>query len=163
MSASTSEATSIRTSVEVAVAPARAFEIFTAGFNTWWNREHHLLDGELAEVGIEPFVGGRLWERVTTGEECTWGRVLSWDPPRSFSYSWLIGTDWGVPADDAVGSRVTVTFTPSSSGTTVEVVHDQLDVHGDGWETMRDAVGGAEGWPGLLALYATATAEASTT
>jgi hypothetical protein len=61
-----------------------------------------------------------------------------------------------VPGPDAVGSRVTVTFTPTGSGTHVTLVHDQLDVHGPGWEGLREGVGGDEGWPAGLRMYAAA-------
>ena len=108
------------------------------------------------QCGIEPQVGGRVWEENDAGDTCTWGRVLVWDPPRTFAYSWLIGTDWGVPADDAAGSTVTVTFTPTDAGTHVDLVHDHLDVHGEGWEQMRDSISSDGGWNSLLRLYAAA-------
>ena len=145
-----------RTSVEVTAQPDRAFEVFTSGIDRWWNREHHLLAGELAAVSIEPFAGGRVFERNDAGDECTWGRVLTWDPPTTFAFSWQIGTDWAVPAADAPGSRVTVTFTPVDGGTRVDLVHDRIDVHGQGWERLRDSVGGPGGWQGLLQLFAAA-------
>jgi uncharacterized protein YndB with AHSA1/START domain len=147
-------ATEVRTTIEVPVSPERAFEVFTKGINGWWTREHHVQSGTLKDIGIEPFVGGRLWEENDAGEVCTWGRVLSWDPPSGFSFSWLIGTDWGVPGPDAVGSRVTVAFTEVASGTLVELIHDRLDAHGEGWESVRDGVGSPGGWPGGLARYA---------
>jgi uncharacterized protein YndB with AHSA1/START domain len=148
--------TAVRSSVEVAAPPERAFEVFTAGIDRWWNRAHHLLPGELAGIGVEPFAGGRLWERNDGGQECTWGRVLVWDPPREFAFSWLIGPDWGVPAEDAAGSTVTVTFTPAGAGTRVELVHDGLEAHGTGWEGVRDGVASEGGWPGLLRRMASA-------
>jgi uncharacterized protein YndB with AHSA1/START domain len=152
----THPATVVRTSVEVSAPPDRAFAVFTDGFDTWWNRSHHLLGGELVAVGIEPVVGGRVWEESDSGGTCTWGRVLVWDPPRRLEFSWLIGPDWAVPGPDAVGSRVTVTFTPSASGTTVTLVHDGFERHGPGWEAVRDGVGSDGGWPGLLRLFAAA-------
>ena len=97
-----------------------------------------------------------MWEENDAGEVRTWGRVLTWDPPREFSFSWLIGPDWGVPGPDAVGSRVTATFTPNRSGTYVMLVHDQLDAHGPGWESMRDGVGSEGGWPVGLRQFAAA-------
>lgn len=154
MTAPTGSDTIVRVAIEVATTPERAFEVYTAGFDRWWNRNHHLLPGALAEVGFEPFLGGRVWERNDAGERCDWGRVLAWDPPHSVAYSWLIGTDWAVPAADAPGSQVTVTFTPTGTGTRVELVHDRLDVHGEGWESIRDAISREGGWPGLLARFA---------
>jgi uncharacterized protein YndB with AHSA1/START domain len=55
-----------------------------------------------------------------------------------------------------VGSRVTVTFTPTSTGTHVELVHDQFDAHGPGWEGMRDGVGSEGGWPAGIRDFAAA-------
>ncbi|RZU74500.1 activator of Hsp90 ATPase-like protein [Micromonospora kangleipakensis] len=95
-----------------------------------------------------------LWEENDSGEVCTWGRVLTWDPPRTFAFTWLLGPDWQPPAADAAGSRVTVTFTPVDGGTRVDLVHDRLEAHGPGWERVRDAVAGDGGWPGLLRQYA---------
>jgi uncharacterized protein YndB with AHSA1/START domain len=158
MTAQLDGTTTIRTSIDVSVTPERAFSGFTEGFDSWWPREHHLLKADLKQVAVDPEVGGRLYEESVDGDVCVWGRVLTWDPPRTFAYSWLIGTDWAPPGPDARGSRVTVSFTPADGGTRVEVVHDQLDVHGEGWQSMRDAVGGPEGWP-LLMMRFSALAE----
>ena len=154
MTAQVDNPTSVRTSIDVSVAPERAFSVFTDGIDSWWPREHHLLKSDLEKVAVDPEEGGRLYEESTGGEVCVWGRVLTWDPPRTFAYSWLIGTDWAPPGADAKGSRVTVSFTAAAGGTRVEVVHDQLDVHGEGWESMRDAVGGSQGWPLLMSQFA---------
>jgi uncharacterized protein YndB with AHSA1/START domain len=152
----TDQDTVVRTSVEVAVTPEHAFTVFTSGIDRWWTRSHHVQTGQLKEIGIDPHVGGRMWEENDAGEVCTWGRVLTWDPPRTFAFSWLIGPDWAVPAPDAVGSRVTVTFTPTETGTRVELVHDQLDAHGPGWEGVRNGVGSDGGWPAGLRQFAAA-------
>jgi uncharacterized protein YndB with AHSA1/START domain len=160
MSSSPSAATSVdgpvvRTSIEVAVPPERAYEVFTTRMDTWWNRDHHVLPGTLRWIGVaEPRQGGRLVEEMDSGESCTWGYVLTWDPPHRFAFSWLIGSDWGVPAADAAGSTVTVTFTPTTGGTLVELVHDQLDAHGEGWEAVRRGVGSDGGWPKGLRRFA---------
>lgn len=148
------ETAEVRTSVQVAAPPDRAFEVFTAGFDRWWPRTHHLLPGELARTSAEPFVGGRMWEENDAGDTCTWGRVLTWEPPRVFAFSWMIGPDFSVPADDAPASRVTVTFTAVDGGTRVDLVHDRLDAHGPGWERVRAGVGAEGGWPGILRGYA---------
>jgi len=158
MTAQTTDSSAVRTSVKVSATPERAFEVFTAGIDSWWTRAHHVQSGQLREIGVDPHVGGRMWETNDAGDVCTWGRVLTWDPPRVFAFSWLIGPDWAVPGDDAVGSRVTVTFTPTDTGTHVELVHDRLDTHGSGWEYVRDGVGSDGGWPAGLRQFATATA-----
>ncbi|WP_319462072.1 SRPBCC domain-containing protein [Micromonospora sp. RTP1Z1] len=150
----TEQNTVVRASVDIAATPERAFTVFTSGIDRWWIRSHHLLPGELKEVGVDPQVGGRLWEENDAGDVCTWARVLTWDPPRTFAFAWLIGPDWKVPAPDATGSRVTVSFTPTDTGTRVDLVHDQLDAHGAGWEGIREGVGGGGGWRGLLRQFA---------
>jgi uncharacterized protein YndB with AHSA1/START domain len=150
----TDQETAVRTSVDVAATPEHAFTVFTSGIDRWWTRSYHVLTGELKEIGIDPYVGGRVWEENDAGEVCAWGRILTWDPPRSFAFSWLIGPDWGVPGPEAVGSRVTVTFTPTDLGTLVELVHDHLDAHGRGWEGLREAIASDRGWSGLLRPFA---------
>jgi uncharacterized protein YndB with AHSA1/START domain len=149
--------TAVHTDVDTTASPDRAFEVFTAGIDTWWTRAHHVQSGLLQQIGIDPYVGGRLWETNDAGSVCTWGRVLTWDPPRVFAFSWLIGPDWGVPAPGAPGSRVTVTFTPTATGTHVDLVHDQLDLHGPGWESVRAGIGSDNGWPAGLRQFAAAT------
>lgn len=158
MTAKANEMAMVRTSVTVDAPPEEAFAVFTGGIDRWWTREHHVQAGNLRQIGVDPRVGGRMWEENDEGEVCTWGRVLTWDPPREFAFSWLIGPDWGAPAPDAVGSRVRVTFTPAGSGTSVTLVHDQLDAHGPGWESVRDGVGSDAGWPAGLRQFAVALA-----
>ncbi len=141
-------------SVTTTADPGLAFEVFTARIDQWWNPDHHVLPGALKAMGVEPFVGGRLWDENTDGETCTWGRVLTWEPGVVFAFSWLVGPDWGVPAPDAPGSRVTVTFTGlPGGGTRVDLVHDQIAVHGTGWEGVRGGVGSPAGWPAGLGRY----------
>jgi uncharacterized protein YndB with AHSA1/START domain len=148
--------TLVRTAVDVSAPPDIAFAVFTDGIDRWWTRAHHVQSGELKEIGVDPHVGGRMWEENDSGDVCTWGRVLAWDPPRTFAFSWLIGSDWAVPGPDAAGSRVTVTFAPIASGTRVTLVRDELDVHGPGWESVRDGVGSDGGWPAGLRQFADA-------
>jgi uncharacterized protein YndB with AHSA1/START domain len=155
------DSTAVSTTAFTTADPATAFEVFTAKIDTWWNPEHHIVGGTLHAMGVEPFVGGRLWDENTDGDTCTWGRVLTWEPPTTLAFSWLIGPDWQVLADDAPASRVTVTFTPEDDGTRVDLVHDQLDVVGDGWESMRDGVGGPGGWPAGIGLFTAAADRAA--
>ncbi|MCW2752283.1 MAG: hypothetical protein JWR83_3393 [Aeromicrobium sp.] len=146
--------TTVRHSIDVTAPPDRAFEVFTAGIDRWWTRAHHVQSGELKEMGIDPHVGGRMWEENDAGEVCTWGHVTTWEPPHQFAFTWLIGGDWGIPAPDAPGSQVTVTFTPTDAGTRVELVHDRLDVYGEGWENVRNGVDSDAGWPANLRQFA---------
>lgn len=38
--------------------------------------------------------------------------------------------------------------------TRVEIEHRRLDRHGEGWEGVRQGVGGAQGWPLYLQRFA---------
>lgn len=157
MTARTEDLGTVRTSILVNANATRAFEVFTTGMDTWWPRTHHVQGGELKEIGVEPRAGGRLREENDAGDVCTWGRVLRWEPPRVLAFSWLIGKDFDVPDPGAVGSPVTVTFTPNDSGTLVELVHARLEAHGSEWEQVRDAVGSDNGWLIGLRQFAAAS------
>lgn len=154
MTTETGTDTTITASVDVRCTPDRAFELFTGGINRWWHPDHHILAGDLKEVRMDPFVGGSVWEESVTGETCAFGRVLTWEPPGTFAFAWLIGPDWEPPAPDAPGSTVTVTFSPTAGGTHVELVHSDFDVHGPGWEAERGAMGSTDGWSAGLQRFA---------
>jgi uncharacterized protein YndB with AHSA1/START domain len=156
MTVRTDDVSAVCREVSVPVPPDRAFAVFTDGIDRWWLRAHHVQPGTLRRVGIDPEVGGRVWEENDAGAVCVWGRVLAWEPPHRFAFSWQIGTDWAVPAPDAPASRVTVTFTAAEGGTRVQLVHDRLDAHGPGWEQLRESVGSDGGWPALLSRFADA-------
>jgi uncharacterized protein YndB with AHSA1/START domain len=84
--------TSVRTSVVVEAPAERAFSLFTEGIGTWWPPEHHILEGELAEMVFEPRVGGHVYDRGADGSECRWARVLAYEPPRRFVVTHARGT-----------------------------------------------------------------------
>jgi uncharacterized protein YndB with AHSA1/START domain len=147
--------TSVRTETTVNVPVERAFSVFTEDIGGWWNPDHHLVDGELAEMVFEPRVGGHIYDRAVDGSECRWARVLAYDPPHRLVFSWDINTSWEIETDHEKTSEVEVRFVPEGSDRTrVELEHRHLDRHGDGWERMRDSVGAPEGWPAGLVLFA---------
>jgi uncharacterized protein YndB with AHSA1/START domain len=153
----TTDATAVSTSVEVDAPIARAFHVFTAEIGTWWDEGHHLLEGELAEMVFEPFVGGHIIDRGVDGRECRWARVLSYEPPHRVRFSWDINLQWQLETDPERASEVEITFTaltPERTG--VLLTHRHLDRHGEGWQNMRDAV--ARGW--TLAPFAERIARA---
>ncbi len=150
--------TSVKTSTMVEAPIERAFEVFTTGMPTWWPPDHHLLEGELAEMVFEPHVGGGIIDRAVDGRECRWARVLVYDPPNQVVFSWDISTRWEIETDLEKTSEVAVTFSAQGADRTlVELEHRHLDRHGEGWEGMRDAVGSPNGWS--LHGYAEAVAK----
>jgi|SRR5579864_3803591 len=151
MTTRTSES-AVQATVVVAAPIGTAFSVFTDGIGSWWPPEHHILDGELAEMVFEPRAGGHVYDRATNGTVCQWARVLEYDPPHRFVISWDISLKWQLETDAARCSEIEVRFTAEgATRTRVELEHRHLDRHGDGWEQMRDAVGSPDGWmTGLL-------------
>ncbi|HET6876247.1 MAG TPA: SRPBCC family protein [Jatrophihabitans sp.] len=145
--------TSVRVETDVEAPIERAFRVFTEGIATWWDPDHHLLDGELLSMTFEPRVGGHIVDRYADGRECRWARVLAYEPPNRVVFSWDITLEWQVETDPAKTSEVEVAFTAVAADRThVVLTHHKLERHGTGWESMRDAVG--RGW--TLARYADA-------
>jgi uncharacterized protein YndB with AHSA1/START domain len=151
MTTKTSE-TAVQAAVVVGAPIGKAFTVFTADIGSWWPAEHHVLQGELAEMVFEPRAGGHVYDRATDGTECRWARVLAYEPPHRFVISWDINLQWQIEADAVRCSEVEVRFVPEGPAQTrVELEHRHLDRHGEGWEQMRDAVGSPDGWMiGLL-------------
>jgi uncharacterized protein YndB with AHSA1/START domain len=140
-------AAAVTASVEVQAPIEKAFRVFTEDIGSWWNPDHHILEGELAEMVFEPRVGGHVYDRATDGRECHWARVLAYEPPERFVISWDINLQWQVETDPSRTSEVEVRFVAQGPDRTrVELEHRNLERHGNGWEKMRDAVGSPGGW-----------------
>jgi uncharacterized protein YndB with AHSA1/START domain len=146
--------TSVRASTVVDAPVERAFSVFTEDIGSWWNPDHHILEGELAEMVFEPREGGHVYDRGVDGSECRWARVLAYEPPDRFVISWDINLQWQIETDLDRTSEVEVRFIPEGPDRTrVELEHRNLDRHGDGWEQMRASVASPEGWPAGLELF----------
>jgi uncharacterized protein YndB with AHSA1/START domain len=147
--------TSVHTDTLVNAPVERAFKVFTEEMASWWHPDHHILAGELDKMVFEPRAGGRIYDLATDGSECTWARVLAFDPPHRLVFSWDISPRWEIETDHAKTSEVEVRFVAQDDETTrVELEHRHLDRHGDGWEGERDAVGSPGGWPDGLRRFA---------
>ncbi|MEA2167447.1 MAG: hypothetical protein QOF76_747 [Solirubrobacteraceae bacterium] len=146
-----STAVNVRLSVDAPI--EHAFKVFTEDMPAWWNEDHHIVEGfERMEVQLE--VGGRIIDHGRDGASCSWARVLEYDPPHRFVFSWAIDPQWKIETDPARASEVCVTFVSDGPDrTTVTLEHRHLDRHGEGWESIRDAVGSDGGWPGLSRDY----------
>jgi uncharacterized protein YndB with AHSA1/START domain len=139
--------TAVRRSITVEAPIERVFSLFTDGIGTWWSKDHHLLQGELAEMVFEPREGGHIIDRGVDGSECRWARVLAYEPPTRVVFSWDINLSWQLETDLEKTSEVEIRFTEDGPERTfMELEHRNLDRHGEGWEQMRDAVGSEGGW-----------------
>jgi uncharacterized protein YndB with AHSA1/START domain len=159
---STDTATStVRSTITVDAPIDRAFHVFTADIGSWWPAEHHLLQGELAEMVFEPRVGGHVYDRATDGSVCQWARVLAYDPPSRVVFSWDINMQWQIETDASKTSEVEVRFVAESAERTrVELEHRHIDRHGESWEQMRAAVASPDGWDLGMRRFAARIAEA---
>jgi uncharacterized protein YndB with AHSA1/START domain len=144
----------IRAQATVRLEPVRAFELFTAGIDTWWPVETHSravdqFEGVKTErVRFEPFVGGKVLELMSNGETLPWGEVLAWEPPTRFVLAWKPNSNERPPTE------LEVRFTVQAGGTLVELEHR-------GWERVREIAAEAKpdyaaGWERTLGRFAEA-------
>jgi len=138
--------------VQVHAPLAVAFEVFIE--QDWWPvATHHLAEPSGTEVVLEPFAGGRWYERAADGTETDWGIVLAWQPPGRLLLTWQVSSSWTYEPDPARGSQIEVTFTPESPAVTrVELTHRHLERYGPEAERMRRVLDGKGGEP--LAAFA---------
>ena len=121
-----SERASVTATVEVAVDPTTAFEVFTDDIGAWYKRGPYSFKDPTRALGVrfEPRVGGRFLEvhDAATGEGIEWGRVLVWEPGVRLVFSDLLSS-----APPAPVTEVEVRFTPVAGGTRVTLEHRGLD------------------------------------
>jgi uncharacterized protein YndB with AHSA1/START domain len=147
--------TAIRTSVVVEAPIEHAFRVFTEDFDLIKPRDHNMLEVDIAESVFEPRAGGRVYDRGVDGSECQWARVLAYEPPERIVFSWDINPQWQLETDLERTSEVEIRFVADGDNRTrVELEHRNLDRHGDGWDGMREGVGGDGGWPLYLQRFA---------
>ncbi|HET6266924.1 MAG TPA: SRPBCC family protein [Acidobacteriota bacterium] len=144
----------VRRSITVKASPERAFRVYTAEYDSWWPRTHHIGKSPMKKAILECRAGGRCYSEQEDGTECDWGKVLTWEPPVRFVIAWQITHEWGYEPDLSKSSEVEIRFTPLSDGTTrVDLEHRHLERHGAGAASMRKAVDSEGGWGTLLNLY----------
>lgn len=87
----------ITTSVEVAVAPVAAFEVFTRDIDAWYRVDANTLPDitRAGAIRFEPYLGGRLLDNVhdlATGTGRELGRITTWEPGRRLAFTDNEGT-----------------------------------------------------------------------
>ena len=146
--------TSVRNAIVVQAPIEQAFRVFTEEFDRVKPREHNLLGVEIAETVMERRAGGRVYDRGVDGSECQWARVLAFEPPDRLVFSWEISPQWQLESELEKTSEVEIRFIAESpERTRVELEHRNLDRHGEGWQSARDAIGGDGGWPLYLQRF----------
>jgi uncharacterized protein YndB with AHSA1/START domain len=153
----------VRVQVTVNTSAEKAFETFTRRCHDWWPAGYRLGKSVRTGVTIEPIVGGRWYETGDDGSECDWGKVLVWDPPRQITFAWQISPDFTPEINPNKSSRVDVRFTQISPGKTViELVHSELERHGDNWMAMHESVSREGGWADILKQFSSLAKQLTT-
>jgi uncharacterized protein YndB with AHSA1/START domain len=145
----------VRTEITVPLAPNTAFELFTAGLDTWWVRGHQIGTAPLRRAVLEGREGGRWYEIDEDGSECDWGRVLVCEPPARLVLAWQINADWKYDKD--LVTEVEIVFTDLGNGSTrVNLEHRNMERFGASAQKMQQTFNGPNAWQGLLRAYADA-------
>lgn len=154
----------VQKTIIVEATQARAFEVFTAGMDSWWPRTHHIGKSPMKQCIIEARAGGRCYTIQQDGTDCDWGEILEWEPPRRFVMAWKITHEWGYQPDLARASEVEVLFIDVGGGKTrVDLEHRHFERMGPSGEIMRSAVAAPGGWGTLLGMFAAYVAGSAST
>jgi uncharacterized protein YndB with AHSA1/START domain len=155
-----SEGNSVKKTITVEASPERAFEVFTAGIDTWWPRTHHIGSSPMKKTIVEGRLGGRCYSEQEDGTDCDWGQILVWEPPHKFVMAWQISHEWGYQPDLTKASEVDVRFSAVAEGRTrVDLEHRNFERMGPGADEMRTKVNSPGGWGSLLEMFATRAAQ----
>ena len=155
----TAEEAVVRKSILVRAPIARAWSVFVEQMETWWPATHHIGATPFEAIFVEPRVGGRWYERNVDGEQCDWGKVLTWDPPHCVCFSWQVGPghdspDWKFDPDPAKASEVEFRFIAEGAcATRLNLEHRALERHGEGYEQLRALFEGPGAWITVLESY----------
>lgn len=135
----------IRMEVLVRRSTQDAFSLFTTRMTEWWPMQRFTFGpGRSYEVVMEPYIGGRFYERYQDGDEFTIGEVLAWERPNRVVFTWR--GRWALPTE------VSVQFTQEEPLVTrVQVEHSGWELLGRAGIELRN--GYANGWPAVLAAF----------
>jgi uncharacterized protein YndB with AHSA1/START domain len=140
----------LRMSFEVECSIEHAFDTWTAQIGRWWPADHSYSGEAGLSVFLEGRVGGRIYERTSSGREHEWGQITTWDPPRRLVYLWHLR------ADRADATEVEITFLEQGqSSTRVEIEHrgwERLGARGPDWRARNQG-----GWSTLLPHFVAAS------
>ena len=115
-------AMTIRKTIEVAATRERAFDVFTSGIAGWWPTDTHSIGEErVADLVLEPQVGGLLFEVLDDGTRHEWADVEAFEPPALLRLNWRVNPR-------RAATTVEVVFTALGDGRTrVELTHSGFD------------------------------------
>jgi uncharacterized protein YndB with AHSA1/START domain len=132
--------TDVRKSVTVPVTADEAFRIYVERPIEWMPPAHTFITGpEL--MAMEPWAGGRFYERGADGAEVTRGTIVDWAPPGRLVLTWRIGPGWRPVSDDEHACVIEVEFVPAGSDSTdVALTYRHLERLGELEPQLRAAL-----------------------
>lgn len=110
--------------LRVKAPPERAFAVFVEEIGDWWrpNVMFQTTPRPPGRLAFEPGEGGRLTETLANGKVFEIGRILAWEPPERFVFSWRQAT---FPPD--LKTEVEVRFEAVGEETRVSIEHRGFD------------------------------------
>lgn len=140
----------ISLNVFVKLAPDRAFAVFATRTGDWWAKGRTIGANPHEAIVMEPFAGGRWFERDAEGNECEWGVVIAWEPPHRLVLGWQL--DASFKYDPDLQTEVELSFVAEGTGTRVTLEHRHLERFGPSAEKIAAQLSG--GWPKHLNEFA---------
>ena len=134
----------VHKTLDLACAPDTAFRVFTEEIGRWWPLASHAL-GAAVDCAVEGWVGGRIFQRDTEGNETSWGRVLAWSPPQGLRFSWHLRNA------EELAQEVAVRFTVAGTGTRLTLEHRGFEKRPDEAQALVESYD--VGWDRVLAEY----------
>src|SRR5262249_11911191 len=133
----------------------RAFDFFLDQERWWPIATHHMAEPHGESVVLEPFVGGRWYERAPDGSETDWGVVLAFEPPHRILLTWPIPAAWTYEPDPARASEIEITFLPEGRlRTRVVYEHRHLERYGNHAERMYEGLDRPKAAEAVLRTFA---------
>ena len=147
---------SVRKVMGVQAPQAVAWRVFTKQMGVWWPLAYYKIGkANAVDAVIEPYVGGRWYERGDDDSTCQWGSVLAWEPPSRLVLSWDISADWQY--DPNLKTELEVSFNADGNDRTrVELEHRHLDRFGARRDEMREIFDTTGDWGKFLEAFARA-------
>lgn len=135
-----SDVPDVRKSITVPVSVDIAFRIFAERPIEWIPAGHTFIRNPQS-ITMEPWAGGRFYERGADGTEIIRGTLVTWAAPERIVMTWRIGANWQPVADDEKASLIEVDFlSVGAAATEVVVTNTQLYRHGELAGIIRSAL-----------------------
>ena len=105
------------------------FDVFVRTIGAWWPRRISAGQEQMADVTLEPRIGGRVYETWHDGTEVGWGTIIEWSPPAGFTINWTATPE---------ATEVELTFRALGPALT------RVAVEHRGWEALSEEQAGED-------------------